>query len=124
MSEAQVISTPGGEKMAVVPLAEYRQLLHSAEELADLRAYDEVARRLAAGQDEMLPAQFAERILEGESAIRVWREFRQISAKELSRQAGISAAYLSQIENGSRAGALPTMKALAQALNLDLSDLA
>ncbi|MCY4156874.1 MAG: helix-turn-helix transcriptional regulator [Gammaproteobacteria bacterium] len=93
-------------------------------ELADLRAYDEAAQRLAAGQDEMLPAQFAERILEGESAIRVWREFRRINAKELSRQVGISRAYLSQIENGSRAGALPTMKALAQALNLDLGDLA
>jgi len=124
MTDPQVISMPGGEKMAVVPLEEYKRLSRNAEELSDLRAYDEAAQRLAAGQEEMLPSQFAERILGGESAVRVWREFRQISVKELARRAGISGSYLSQIESGSRTGALPTMKSLAQALNLDIGDLA
>lgn len=124
MTDPQVISTPGGEKMAVLPLEEYMRLCRNVEELADLRAYDEATQRLATGQDEMLPARFAERILEGESAVRVWREFRQLSTKELARRADISASYLSQIESGSRAGALSTMKSLAQALELDLNDLA
>lgn len=124
MSDPQIISTPAGEQMAVLPLEEYRHLLRSAEELTDIRAYDSAIERLAKGQDEMIPAEFAHRILEGESAVRVWREYRGLSVKELAHQANISASYLSQIEGGSRAGSLLTMKALAQALNLDIDDLA
>lgn len=124
MSDPQIISTPAGEQMAVLPLEEYHHLLRSAEELTDIRAYDRAIERLAGGQDEMIPAEFAHRILEGESAVRVWREYRGLSVKELAHQADISASYLSQIEGGSRAGSLLTMKALAQALNLDIDDLA
>ncbi len=123
MSDPQIISTPAGEQMAVLPLEEYRQLLRSAEELTDIRAYDRAIEQLAKGQDEMVPSGFAHRILEGESAVRVWREYRKLSVKELARKADISASYLSQIEGGSRVGSLPTMKALAQALDLELADL-
>lgn len=93
------------------------------EDLRDIRAYDRAIQQLAKGQDEMIPSEFADRILEGESAVRVWREYRKLSVKELASQANISASYLSQIEGGSRAGSLPTMKALALALHLDLDDL-
>lgn len=123
MSDPQIISTPAGEQMAVLPLEEYRHLLRSAEELTDVRAFDRAIERLANGQDEIIPSAFADRILDGENAVRVWREYRKLSVKELARRASISASYLSQIEGGSRAGSLPTMKALAKALDLDLTDL-
>ena len=123
MTDPQIINTPAGEEMAVLPLEEYKRLLRSAEELVDIRSYDEAIQRLAGGQDEMLPAEFADRIIDRESAVRVWREYRKLSVKDLARRAKISASYLSQIEGGSRAGSLPTMKALAEALCLDLDDL-
>ena len=123
MSDPQIISTPAGERMAILPLEEYRHLLRSAEELSDIRAYDRAIEQLADGRDEMIPSEFADRILEGESAVRVWREYRKMSVKELAGQANISASYLSQIEGGSRSGSLPTMKALAKALRLKLADL-
>ena len=123
MSDPQIISTPAGERMAILPLEEYRHLLRSAEELSDIRAYDRAIEQLADGRDEMILSEFADRILEGESAVRVWREYRKMSVKELAGQANISASYLSQIEGGSRSGSLPTMKALAQALRLKLADL-
>ena len=123
MTDPQIIKTPGGEEMAVLPLAEYKRLLQSAEESVDIRAFDKAIQRLSSGQDEMIPAEFADRILDGESPVRAWREYRKLSVKELARQANISASYLSQIEGGSRAGSLPTMKALAEALCLDLDDL-
>ena len=123
MSDPQIISTPAGERMAILPLEEYRHLLRSTEELSDIRAYDRAIEQLAKGQDEMIPSEFADRILEGESAVRVWREYRKMSVKELAGQANISASYLSQIEGGSRSGSLPTMKALAKALRLKLADL-
>ncbi len=70
---------------------------------------------LAAGTDELIPADFGDRILDGESPVRVWREYRGLSVKQLAAGAQISAAYLSQIEGGSRNGSLSTMKALASA---------
>lgn len=123
MSDPQIIDTPAGERMAILPLEEYRLLLRSAEELSDIRAYDRAVEQLAKDRDEMIPPEFADRVLEGESAVRVWREYRNLSVKKLAGQANISASYLSQIEGGSRSGSLPTMKALAQALDLDLADL-
>ena len=123
MPQTQIIKTPAGEEMAVVPMKDYERLLRSAEELADIRAYDNSMEKIAKGQDEMIPAEFADRILDGESALRVWREYRNLSVKELANMARISAPYLSQIEGGSRVGSLPTMKALAEALRLDIDDL-
>ena len=68
---AQVIATPAEERMVVIPLADYRQLCQAAEDLDDIRAYGAVKQRLAAGRNEFIPAVFAERILDGESPVRV-----------------------------------------------------
>ncbi len=124
MPRVQVIESPGGERMVVLPLKEYEQLTKAAEDLADVQAYDTARRRLAAGEEELIPAAYANRILDGDNTVRVWREYRGLSVKELAERAGISAAYLSQLERGNRQGTLSTMKALAVALLLDLDDLA
>ena len=124
MPPAQMIDTPGGERMVVLPLKDYERLCAAAEDLADMRAYDRAKQGLAAGTDELIPADFGDRILDGESPVRVWREYRGLSVKQLAVGAQISAAYLSQIEGGSRNGSLSTMKALARCLSLDVDDLA
>ncbi len=124
IANPQIIDTPGGERMVILPLDSYEKLREAAEELADVEAYDEAKRRLAAGEDELIPAEFADRILDGENPVRVWREFRGLSVKALAEKADISPGYLSQIEGGSREGSLSTMKALADALSLTLDDLA
>ena len=123
MPPAQMIDTPGGERMVVLPLKDYERLCAAAEDLADMRAYDTAKQGLAAGTDELIPADFGDRILDGESPVRVWREYRGLSVKQLAAGAQISAAYLSQIEGGSRNGSLSTMKALAKCLSLDVDDL-
>ena len=122
MPPAQMIDTPGGERMVVLPLEDYERLCAAAEDLADMRDYDRAKQGLAAGTDELIPADFGDRILDGESPVRVWREYRGLSVKQLAASAQISAAYLSQIEGGSRNGSLSTMKALAKGLSLDVDD--
>ena len=123
MPPAQVIETPGGERMVVIPLKDYEQLCAAAEDMADIRAYDRARERIEAGTDEMIPAEFGDRILDGESPVRVWREYRGLSIKALAACANISAAYLSQIEGGSRNGSLSTLRALAKGLSVDVDDL-
>ena len=107
----------------MLPLKEYKKLCEAAEDLADIQAFDETNRLLAAGEDELIPAEFADRILNGENPVRVWRKFRGLSIKKLAEEAKISAAYLSQIEGGNREGSITTMKALAKVLSLSLDDL-
>ena len=107
----------------ILPRKEYEQLCEAVEDADDVRVYDAARRRLSAGEDEMIPGEFADRILDGENPVRIWREYRGLSVKALAEKAEISAAYLSQIEGGVREGSVRTMKALAITLNLDLADL-
>ncbi len=63
------------------------------------------------------------RLLAGDNPVRVWREFREMTAQRLAEIAGISSGYLSQIESGRRDGTLGTMRVLANALGVTLDDL-
>ena len=116
----QTITTPGGETLVVLPVDEYDKLIDAA----DIASADRVRRDLEAGADEMIPAEFANRILDGENPVRVWREFRGLSAKDLAAAANISAGYLSEIETGKKEGTVSTLKAIAGVLEIDLDDLA
>jgi ribosome-binding protein aMBF1 (putative translation factor) len=73
--------------------------------------------------EENLPIEFVDRLLSGESPVRIRREHRRISLAALAHQAGIGKGYLSQIENGERTGTIETMKKLAAALDIELDDL-
>ena len=124
MNKAQIIETPKGERLAVLPVAEYERLQEAAEMLEDVSAYDEAKRALAAGEEELVPHEYVKRMLEGESPIRVWREFRGLKGRELADKAGISQPYLSQLESGERDGSFETMRKIAEILNVSLDDLA
>lgn len=123
MDKAQIIETPQGERLAVLPLAEYERLQEAAEMLEDVSTYDEAKRRLAAGTEELVPQEIANRLLDGESPIRVWREYRGLSGRALAEAAGVSAPYLSQIEGGRREGSFDTMRRIAETLKISLDDL-
>lgn len=50
------------------------RLRAAAEDLADLQAYDRAAAGLKSGQDELIPADCANRLLSGENALCVYRD--------------------------------------------------
>ena len=85
--------------------------------------YDRVKAQLASGEEELMPAEFADRILDGESPLRVWREFRGQTLQALADQVEVSKGYLSEIENGHKDGSVRVMKRVADALGLDLADI-
>lgn len=70
--------------------------------------------------DETFPSDFVNKLFESENKLKVWREYRGFSSQELAHAVGISQAYLSEIENGKKEGALRIWKKLAHALNADL----
>ena len=107
-----------------MPRAEFERLVALLEDAEDVAAFDAAQRRLASGDDELVPTAIVDRLLAGDSAVRVWREHRGLAGKALAVRAGISAPYLAQIEAGQRAPSLAVLKALAAALGVGLDDLA
>jgi DNA-binding XRE family transcriptional regulator len=123
MDKLQIIETPQGERLAVLPLAEYERLQETAEALEDVRAYDEVTRQLETGEEELMPHEYVVRMVEGESPVRVWREFRGLKVRELAAAAGISGPFLSQIESGEREGSVDSLRKIAEVLRVTIDDL-
>ncbi|MDQ0474109.1 helix-turn-helix domain-containing protein [Labrys wisconsinensis] len=94
------------------------------EDHEDTEAVREFERKLAAGEEELIPAEVVDRLLDGENKVRVWRQHRGHTASDLAELAGISAACLSQIESGTREGSVGTLKKIAAALGITVDDLA
>jgi transcriptional regulator with XRE-family HTH domain len=63
------------------------------------------------------------RLIARENPVRMWREHRGHSLRQLAVRAGVGIGYLSQIENGERKGTVDTLKKIAAALDVDLDDL-
>ncbi|MCH8184295.1 MAG: helix-turn-helix transcriptional regulator [Proteobacteria bacterium] len=59
----------------------------------------------------------------GENPIKVFREYRGLTQKQLAKKTDTSAAYLSQIETGRRTGSIKLLRRLAGALNVEVEDL-
>jgi len=108
-----------GVRYVVVREDEYLRLLAAEEDLEDVRLYDEAK----ANPSEFIPLALTERMLNGESPIRVYREHHGFTQDQLADQAGISKPFLSQIENGIRTPSLDTIKRLAEVLRVDVDDL-
>lgn len=60
------------------------------------------------------------RMLAGEHPLRLWREHRNMTVRGLAKRAGLTAAYVSEIETGRKPGSLTALKALAAALDVEV----
>jgi DNA-binding XRE family transcriptional regulator len=97
--------------------------MHMSEDAADGDAVRRFQAALAAGEEELLPADLVDRLLSGENPLRVWREYRGLTIKALAAETGVAPSYLSQIETGKRAGTVETLARLADVLRTTIDDL-
>ena len=111
-------------KMVTIPREEYDRLRAAAEDLADLQAYDRAKAALAAGDDELIPADYVKRLLNGDSPLRVYRDLRGMTQAALAENAGVGRVTVAEIETGRKQGSVATLRALANALGVSLDDLA
>jgi DNA-binding XRE family transcriptional regulator len=120
----QVIKQGDKPEWAVVPYDTYLQLVEKAEMLQDIQDYDNAKAALERGEDELIPAEVVDAILDGANPIKVLREYRNMSQQKLADQVGISVPYLSQLETNKRKGSLEVLAAIAKELNISLDMLA
>ena len=119
----QIITTPSGDRLALMPEADYLNLVEAADLAQDSAAIERFKARLAAGEEELVPAAVVNALLDGANPVRVWRDYRGLSAKDLALRADLAPAYLSQIETGKREGTVETLRKIAQVLNVTIDDL-
>ena len=112
----------GGQTMAVLPVGDYEQLLNIAEDKSDISAALDSEKRRANGE-EYFPAEMVDRLLAGENALKVWRQYRMLTLRQLGLIVGAASSYLSEIENGKRQGRPALWRKLAEALGVDMEDI-
>ncbi len=110
----QYILENGKRAFVVLPVGQYERLIEALEDASDLA---DLERRL---DEETVPDHVVSAIIDGENPVRVWRRHRGLSQAELSRRAGYSPGYVSDIEMGRTDGSVRAFKAIARALDVDL----
>ena len=120
MTGIQFIERDGKREFAVIPIELYERLATALEDADDAALADAA---LAADDGFRIPSAVVSAVLDGEQPVRVWREQRGLTQDALAAKAGISKAYLCQIETRKRVGALKTLRAIADALAVSVNEL-
>lgn len=117
-----IFESRNGVRMATLPADDYERLLSLAEDRSDVRAAVAAEERRLQGE-EYLPSGFVDRMLAGESALRLWREHRGRTVSDLADAVGVGRSYLSEIERGLKRGTPPLWRRLSTILKVDLDDI-
>ena len=123
MGTLQTINTNGTDEMVVIPRAQYERLISDLEDAQDIASAKEFEAREARDDVEFLPWDMAKRLRRGEHPVGLWREHRGLTQKALAAQVKMTAAQLSEIENGKKTGSVATLKKLAGALGVTIDEL-
>ena len=110
-------------EMVTIPRAEYERLLDAAENLADIAAIERIKSDIAAGREELIPSELVDRMLDGESPLRVYREYRGLTQTALAEAANVNRVQIADIEARRKSGSIDTIRKLADALHVTIDDL-
>ncbi|MEX8494058.1 helix-turn-helix domain-containing protein [Sphaerotilus sp.] len=116
-NHVQVIEQDGKPAFYVVPAALWERMREAAEDAEDIADLERFERE---DDGVRYPAAVAMAMADGASPLRAWREHRGMTLQALANAAGLSRAYVSQIEGGKRTGSAATLAKLAQALGVSV----
>lgn len=112
-----IMETPESVTLTRADFEALAEMVGDAQDLADS---DAIIARLKSGETETFPFELAERILDGDHPVMVFREHRGLTARGLAELAGLAPSYLSEIENGHKPGSFDAMARIAKALEIPL----
>ena len=122
MDDPQIIKTPSGDELVVLPRKDYdamvEALAEAEEELADISVLDRRKQERAASSVPDLPADLSKLLLQGRSLPAASRTWRAVTLSDLAANLAISESLLASIESGRKRGDTLLMKKLAKALDV------
>lgn len=116
------------EDTVTLSRADFEALVRTREDAIDHAAFDAAEEREArlgkeAARAGYLPIEAVDRLLDGEHPLRVWREHRGMSLRDLAAAAGVAFNYISEIEGGRKPGSAEALRRMAAALAVAMEDL-
>jgi transcriptional regulator with XRE-family HTH domain len=114
--------TAKGE-VAILPRKEYEALVAKAAEADEDRGTARIvalARDAIAAGSPLLPKEVADRLANGDNAVRVLREWRDKPQDYISSKTGLSQGYISDLETGRRNGTTAALRLIADVLKVPL----
>ena len=114
---AKLITTPGGEKLAILPADEY-------EDLCDQLAHATAMADYRTGREEALTLEEVGALLAAPTPLAFWRAKRGLTQAKLARAAGTTQPHIADIEAGKHGASFDLMARIAKALRVKMDDLA
>ncbi len=114
---AKLITTPGGEKLAILPAEEY-------EDMCDALAHATAMADYRAGREEALTLEEIDALLAAPTPLSFWRSKRGMTQAKLAKAAGTTQPHIADLESGKHGGSLEIMARIAKALRVKIDDLA
>jgi DNA-binding XRE family transcriptional regulator len=113
--DVQTYTTPEGAERVSMPRSEYQDLIDSRDHAIAMRD-------IAAGAP-LLTESELDAYLASPSPLAFWRKRAGLTQSALAQNAGITQAFLAQIESGDRDGTVGVLKRISQALGVRIEDL-
>ena len=107
--------TAGNAAFAVLSMAEYERLVDAADEAIGLRAFDD----FMANYPETFPEEIADQLVEDKNPVRLFREYRGLTQRQLGELTGIIEEDIALIETGSRSATFEELARIAVGLRID-----
>ena len=114
---------PNGDGIVILPEAEYDRMTEELEDLRDSLIAHRSLREIESGEEELLTSEEVKEALAAKTPLAFWRKKRDLTQAALAEVAGISQAFLSEIEAGQKPGTAATLKKIADALRIKVDDL-
>jgi DNA-binding XRE family transcriptional regulator len=113
---AKFIVTPGGEKLAILPAAEY-------ENMRDALVHQVAMADYRAGRIGALSLEEVQTLLAAPTPLAFWRAKRGITQAALAKAAGTTQPHVADLESGKHGGSLEIMARIAKVLAVPVGNL-
>jgi|SRR3954447_23744795 len=116
MTNVQIIRSPSGDELVVIPRAVY-------EDLIDARAARDAKAALARGEEELLSEEELKEFLGRPTPLAFWLRKRNFRPDMLAKALGMPQEHISDIEEGRRRGGFKFYERVALTLQVPLTAL-
>ncbi len=134
MGSFEFISAGSEQKIACMPENVLYQLLQIAnanidnfaqmqQDIQDIADAETAWAEYIENPDQHIPNETFYKVLDGGNPIRVYREWRKLTVKDLSAKTGLAENVIYSMENGNRIGKVDAYSKIADALNVTMDDI-
>jgi DNA-binding transcriptional regulator YiaG len=114
-----IITTPSGEKLALLRIAD----LHALQDALDAATATRKLGELARGEEELLTSEEVDALLAAPTPLAFWRRKRGLTQAQLATALGVAQSYVATMESGARKGTSARLKVMARVLRIPMERL-